>query len=70
MIVILQRHLVTPCIMEALPKSKRLIKYVDFQSDQFKANFEKTQKKLVGIPVKGNSPWTGRGNLWYFTTKK
>ena len=41
-----------------------------FNQTNLKQILRKTQKKLVGIPVKGNSPWTGRGNLWYFTTKK
>ena len=50
MIVILQRHLVTPCIMDALAKSKRLIKYVDFQPDQFNVNFEKNSKETCRYP--------------------
>ena len=50
-----------------------------FIQTNLKQILRKTQKTLVGIPVKGNppwtpvkgnSPWTGLGNLWYFTTKK
>ena len=36
--------------MDTLPKSKRLVKYVDFQPDQLKANFEKNSKETCWYP--------------------